>query len=390
MILEDFLAPVRESLLDQFTESHPQSWAKQSAIHTELEGLPDVDDMNIAVIGVMEDRGSNNKGTSEAADKVREFLYPLFFGKWSSQVADLGNIYKGEKLEDTLVAVKEVCSQLLKSNTIPVIIGGGQHLTYGNYRAYDNMEQTVNLVCVDSHFDLGNQNEKLNSRNFLSSVILKKPYILFNYSNIGYQTYFTNQEEIDLMERMYFDVYRLGNFRNNIVESEPVLRGADIVSFDVSAVRQSDAPGNLVHSPNGFSGEEACAISRYSGISDKVTSFGIYEYNPSLDLQGRTAHLIAQMIWYFVEGVNARKGDYPFASKDNYQKFTVLINDGEYELVFYKSHLSERWWIEIPFKETTNSSHTRHQLIPCSYQDYLRACENDLPLRWWKAMKKVI
>ncbi len=390
MILQDFLAPVRQSILDSFAGHHDQSWARQLVVHTELEGLPDISNVQLALLGVMEDRGTTNKGSADAADKVREYLYPLFLGKWDSPIADLGNIYKGEKLEDTLVAVKEVCYQLYKNNTIPIIIGGGQHLTYGQYRAYDNMEQTVNLVCIDSRFDLGNQNEKLNSQNFLSSVILKKPYILFNYSNIGYQTYFTNQEEIDLMERMYFDTFRVGSFRNNIVEAEPVLRDADMVSFDISAVRQSDAPGNLTHSPNGFSGEEACALSRYSGISDKVTSFGIYEYNPTVDQDGRTAHLVAQMIWYFAEGFNSRKGDYPFASKNDYQKFTVLINEGEHELVFYKSHLSERWWIEIPFNESIAPTLDRHKLIPCSYQDYLKACENDLPLRWWKAMKKAI
>ncbi len=146
------------------------------------------------------------------------------------------------------------------------------------------MEQKVNMVCVDSRFGLGNQYEKMNSRNFLTSVILKEPNILLNYSNISYQTYFVNQDEIDLMEKMFFDTYRVGIFRNNISEAEPALRDADMISFDISSIRQSDAPGNVIASPNGFSGGEACAISRYARISDKVAFFGIYEYNPSYDL----------------------------------------------------------------------------------------------------------
>lgn len=391
MILEDYLSPVRDSILEDHQDLHSQAFVHNILKHTEMEGIPDLDHAKIALIGVMEDRGAfNNEGCDQSPDTVRDYLYPLFIGKWNSPIVDLGNIYSGESLTDTHVAVKDVCLFLLKKNIIPIIIGGSQDITYSNYRAYDALEQTVNLVTIDPKFNLGNQNQELNSDNFLSHVILQKPYILFNFSNIGYQTYFVNQDEIDLMEKMFFDVHRLGLFRNDIKEAEPILRDADIVSFDLSAIRQSDAPGNLNHSPNGFTGEEACALSRYAGISDKVSSFGIYELNPEYDNQGRTAHLVAQMIWYFVEGFNNRKGDYPFGTKDEYDRFIVLINEGEHELVFYRSNLSDRWWVEVPIKEDNNLNSKRHKLVPCSQSDYTKACENDIPVRWWQALNKTL
>lgn len=387
-MLEDFLSPVGSSIIESCASANEQAFGKQLAIHREIEGLPDLKGIKIAIVGVMEDRGSDNPGSAHSPDQVRKYLYNLYWGSWDAKVCDLGNIYAGEKLSDTMAALREVCFHLLKKQIVPVIIGGTQDLTYGNYRAYDRLEQTVNMVAIDSQFDLGKQEEKLSHRSYLSHVILQKPYILYNYSNIGYQSYFVNQDEIDLMERMYFDIQRLGNLRNNISESEPILRDADIVSFDISALRQSDAPGNTFHSPNGFSGEEACALARYSGISDKVSSFGIYECNAIADKEGRTAHLLAQIIWYFLEGFNLRKGDYPFANKGDYQRFTVLINDGEHELIFYKSPLSGRWWIEVPVRETTGFSSDRHKLIPCSYEDYKEAMQNEVPDRWWRAMQK--
>ncbi|WP_417589380.1 formimidoylglutamase [Owenweeksia hongkongensis] len=392
MNLEDFLAPVRDSIANpQHKDWHPQSLASNLQVHLEVQGIPELDGIKMAIIGVIEDRGSlNNQGCKSAPDEVRRYLYSLYCGKWNVPIVDLGNLYPGETITDTYEGLREVCYLLLKEGITPIIIGGSQDITYGNYRAYDRLEQTVNLVSIDSRFDLGEQEQDLNEENFLSHVILKKPYILFNYSNIGYQTYFANQEEIDLMEKMYFDVNRLGYFKNNITETEPILRDADIVTFDLSAVRQPDAPGNLNASPNGFSGEEACAISRYSGISDKVSSFGIYGCNPSKDHNGQTSHLVAQMIWYFIEGYNSRKGDYPFASKNEYQRFTVLMDEGEHELVFYKSPLSDRWWIEVPMPAIGNTMHERHKLIPCSHSDYIRACENETPLRWWHAMKKAL
>ncbi len=389
MNLEDFLSPVRDSIVDfNAKDWHPQSVAAKLRIHRELEGIPNLEGVQIALLGVVEDRAAhNNQGCKSAADETRHSLYQLYCGKWKAAMADLGNLYPGETIQDTHEALREVCYELIKQNITPIIIGGSQDLTFSNYRAYDRLEQTVNLVSIDSRFDLGEQEEKLNSANYLSHIILKKPYLLYNYSNIGYQTYFVNQEEIDLMERMHFDINRLGVFKNNLEEAEPILRDADIVSFDISAVRHPDAPGNGNSSPNGFNGEEACALSRYAGISDKVSSFGIYECNPSKDFNGQTANLVSQMIWYFIEGFNSRKGDYPFASKQDYQKFTVLIDEGDHELVFYKSPKSERWWVEASTIDIKTGVE-RQFLVSCSHSDYQKACKNEAPLRWWQAMKK--
>lgn len=391
MTIEDFLSPVGHTVLESdHGDWHPQSVAANLRIHKELDGFPELEGVKIALLGVIEDRGNKgNNGCKDAPDFIRRYLYPLFCGKWDTPMADLGNIYPGEQLSDTYFALREVVGTLLQMGITPVIMGGSHDLSYANYRAYDKLEQSVNLVSVDSKFDLGQEDDELNARSFFSHIVMQKPYLLFNYSNLGYQSYFVNQEEVDLMERMFFDVNRLGHFKNNIQEAEVQLRDADMVSFDMGAIRLADAPGQRQGSPNGFDGEQACAIARYAGISDKVTSFGVYENNPLFDHQGQSSHLVAQMLWYFIEGYNARKGDYPFASKSEYQKFTVLIDEGEHELIFYKSHLSARWWIEVPMAGGS-PQHERHKLVPCSYEDYLKACENEIPLRWWNAMKKSI
>ena len=53
-----------------------------------------------------------------------------------------------------MLPLKLVVSELVKLNIIPIIIGGGQDLTYAQYLAYENLEQKVDLVVVDSKFDL--------------------------------------------------------------------------------------------------------------------------------------------------------------------------------------------------------------------------------------------
>ncbi|TMM29568.1 arginase [Polaribacter aestuariivivens] len=384
---QDFLTPVKEDVVSHLVKQSSLALAQKVKIHTVQEGFPDLENVQIAILGVQEDRNSeNNFGCGNDLHFIRKKLYELFPGDWSTNIADLGNVLKGNQVSDTYFAVSEIITDLLKKNIIPIIIGGGQDITYVNYRAYDSLEQTVNITAVDSRFDLGNLEDELTSQSYLSKIIMQEPNNLFNYCNVGYQTYFNAQDEIQLLDNLFFDAYRLGKAKE-LENIEPAFRNADIVSIDIGAIRQSEAPANNNASPNGFYGEEICAISRYAGISDKVTSFGIYEYNSKYDNNHQTAHLIAQMIWYFIEGVNFRVKDYPFSGKDNYQKFTVLLEDDD-PITFYKSNRSGRWWIEINI--LSDNKYKRHALIPCTYKDYTDATKQIIPEKWYKAMRKLV
>ena len=154
--------------------------------------------------------------------------------------------------------------------------------------------------------------------------MLHQPNYLFNYSNLGYQTYFVTQEEIDLMGKLHFDICRLGEIRADLTEAEPIIRNADMASFDLSSIRNSDAPANNNVTPNGFYGEEVCKLARYAGLSDKLTSVGFYELNPEIDDRGQTAHLLAQIVWYFIDGFYHRKNEIP--ERDNKEFLKYVIN----------------------------------------------------------------
>ncbi len=354
--------------------------------------FPDLENIDIALIGINEERAAvNNKGCSMAPDYVRECLYKLYPPNNHEKIADLGNIKKGFNIEDTYFAVSSVIAELFKNNIIPVIIGGSQDLTYANYQAYAKLHQTINIVSVDSSFDIEENENQINSQSYLNKILLQKPNFLFNYTNIGYQTYFVNQDAIQFMKNLFFDVYRLGKVRANLDEAEPMIRNADMLTFDLSSVRQSDAPANGNASPNGFYGEEICQIIRYAGLSDKLTSIGFYELNPSLDKNNQSACLVAQMIWYFIDGFYNRKKELPFEKdKDNYVKYIVPVENNENEIVFLKSKKTNRWWMEIKWPSKLKSKHERNYLVPCSYSDYKTACENDVPDRWWQVYQKLM
>ena len=378
----DFLQPVSVSVEQFISKLSNQTLGKKVALHTQTD-FPILENVSLAIVTVNEYRGANKENEDFAFEEFRKQLYSLYPGNWNVSIVDLGSVEAGESIEDTYFVVKKLVEELVKKKITPIIVGGSQDLTYAMYRAYDNLDQMVNLVSVDSKFDFAKE-DSLVFNSFLSKIIVEEPNNLFNYANIGFQTYYNSQEEIDLIEKLYFEAYRLGEVSNNIAVAEPIFRDADLVSLDMNAVQSSYSGNNKEFSPNGFTGKEICALARYAGISDKVTSFGIFNFNSNTN----EVVLITQMLWYFIEGFCFRSNEYPFGTKEHYIKYIVLIEDEE--LLFYKSNITGRWWIEIPFLTNVNNKLKRNTLLPCMHEDYLAACEQEIPERWWKAQRRNI
>ena len=380
----DFLSPINNELLDKIANLNPQTIGAEIAVNSEQSGIPDLESVQIAIFGVKENRRDETGIDLPDFTKIRSQFYGLYPGNWRLKIADLGDIEAGATVEDTYYAVKSLVEQLVKNEIIPVILGGSQDLVYAQYRAYDKLDQMVNLVNIDRKFDLGDADNPISNKSYVGKIVVDKPYNLFNYTSLGYQTYFNSQDEIELMERLFFEAYRLGEVTSNISLMEPILRNANLVGLDLGAIDSASFNSTVYNSPNGFSGREICALARYAGISDKVSSFGIYEYKNDIGSLGEM--LIAQIIWYFAEGVNYRTNENTILAKKEFTKYQVPIDDEV--LVFFKSPVSGRWWIEIPFLDHANTKLKRHTLLPCSEEDYLEACNQVIPERWYKAKRK--
>ncbi|UGS21590.1 formimidoylglutamase [Flavobacterium cyclinae] len=378
----DFLQPISTSVEEFVATLSNQTLGKKVVFHTQTD-FPVLDNIAIAIFTVNEYRGNNKNNSDFSFDNFRKNFYSLYPGNWNASIVDLGTIEAGASVEDTYFVVKSLVAELIKKGIIPIVVGGSQDVTYPMYRAYDTLDQMVNVVSVDNRFDFSKE-DKVASDSYLSKIIVEEPNNLFNFSNIGYQTYFNSQEEIDLIEKLYFEAYRLGEVSNNLSIAEPVFRDADLVSVDMTSVQSSYSGNFKTFNPNGFTGKEICALTRYAGISDKVTSFGIFNFNPNEN----EVVLTAQMLWYFIEGFCFRSNEYPFGTKESYLKYIVPIEDEE--LIFYKSNKTERWWIEIPFLTNVNNKLKRNTLLPCTHEDYLAACEQEIPERWWKAQRRNI
>ena len=372
-MLNDFLAPLEESVLNYIDSLPLLSVGKNLFFNDKNLDLSKID---IALIGLNEYRGSSNSNLNYfKSNTFRKEFYSLYSGDWKVNLVDLGDVINGNKLSDTYYAVQYISETLIKNNVIPFFIGGSQDLTFPIYKSYCGKGNEINLSCIDNKFDFGQIKNEFNDLSFMSKIILDEKNELNHYSNIGFQTFLNSQEEIDLLDKMQFESYRLGKVDRKIDIIEPCLRNTNIVSVDFKSIKASEL--NFIHNfPNGFQSSQICTISRYAGISNRVSSIGIFDvFNNEISYA-----LLSQLIWYFIEGFCLRIKEDPY-SKD-FKGNSYYVSIGDQQLKFYNSDLSQKWWVELDNNSKNNT------LIPCNNKDYIDACNQIISERILLSFKR--
>ena len=371
--LHDFLIPIDIHALNQDSGYNDGQLAKHIVgYNTEI---PDVAAIDIVLVGIGETRGAGIFSDDfKAADSIRRQLYQLYYWHFDTTVADFGNIKTGATLKDSYAAIKTVLAELIKMKKTVILLGGTHDITLAQFLAYKELGMVVEATCIDACIDLRNESA-LRSENFLLEMLTSDPSVISHYSHIVFQSYYIHPRMIETMDKLRFDCYRLGVAKENMEEMEPVLRNTSLLSFDISAIKHSDAPANK-KSPNGFTGEEACMIARYAGMSSRLSSFGVYGYDPQNDVNELTAMQIAQMLWYFIDGKSRNKQEASFEDRNHFNEFNTVV--AEVATVFLQSRRTNRWWMQLP----------NNKWIPCSYRDYQLTSQNEIPERWLREQER--
>ncbi len=371
--LQDFLIPISLTAISEDEGYIDGQIGKH--ILTEEDEYFDIDTADILLVGVLETRGNGTiEKANNAADIIRKQLYKLHYWHTDIKIADIGNIKTGATLNDSYAAIKTVLEELYIRKKRVVIIGGSHDITLAQYLAYKSTNQMLEASCVDAYINLSGESS-VPSENFLMEIFTGEPNLMKHYNHIGFQSYFVHPRMLQTIDKLRFDCYRLGNVLDNIIEMEPVIRNSHMLSFDIAALKYSDAPSNK-NCPNGLTGIEACTLTRYAGMSENLNSIGIYGYNPSEDVAEITAKQIAQMLWYFVDGSHRKNQESALDDRNNFNEYHTVF--AEVDTTFLQSKRTQRWWMQMP------DGH----FIACSHNDYLTAGKNDFPERWLRVQER--
>jgi arginase family enzyme len=371
--IADFLQPVNLDLLSKDEGYRDTQLGKHIKVYETQ--LPDISDADLVIIGAGECRGAGYALNDHAsADGIRSALYALYY--WHAQVtiADLGNVKIGQTIQDSYAALRTVIAELILQNKKVVVIGGSHDLTLPQYHAYTSIPTLVNAVVTDAKIDLDLE-ARLPADHFLEELFTGLPNHLNHYAHIAFQSYFMHPHMLETIDKLRFDCFRLGVVREDIEEMEPVIRDSHMMSFDISAIQNAQAPANII-TPNGLNGEEACVLMQYAGMSWKTSSIGLYGYQAELDRNGLSAIQIAQMIWYIIDGIQKGKKESPLSATERFKEFHIAFSDIDTQ--FLQSKSTGRWWMQLHNKEWA----------PCSYKDYLVASKNEIPERWLRALER--
>lgn len=371
--ISDFLLPVNRALLSQ-DRGYKEGQLGYSLTVYE-EDFPDIDEAQLIIIGCPEHRGAGIEQQQEdAPDAIRRSFYDLFYWHADLQIADLGNIRRGATMADTYAALRTVIQALTAEGKTVIILGGSHDLTLAQYQAYAQSKQLIEVTSVDALIDL-HPDAVLPSENFLMEMLTGMPNYVRHYNHVAFQSYYVHPNVLETLDKLRFDCFRVGNVKEALDEMEPVIRNSHLFSFDMSALANAYSPASTI-SPNGLTGEEACTLFRYAGMSPTVNSIGIYGYDPRLDRQELSAKQIAHMLWYLLDGRSRGRREASLSEKDSFNEYYMAF--AEVETIFLQSKKTGRWWMQLPDKK----------FIACSYKDYLLASSNEIPERWLRAQER--
>jgi formiminoglutamase len=324
-----------------------------------------IENSKIALIGIEQ----------KESDAIKEELYNFSICFSKNYVTDLG-VFRKKDPNFIIGAMQE----LINSGIIPIIFGADEKFIQSQFKSYHQRGKLPTALVIDS--ELRFSVEK-NLGGYINDILETetKQQGLAHLSILGTQAHLTDTNAWNSLEFQDFDLIRLGVLRQNLEETEPLIREADGLAFHINALRYSETNYGKGTQSSGLFLEDACQMMKYAGMSDKLSSIGFYGYEKKYDKNNQAAKCIAEMIWYFVEGVTSRKGDYP-VSLEGMTEYLVEIKGFNDPFTFWKSNKSQRWWIQIP--NTKNQNH----LLSCSYKDYQEAINGELPERIWNGFKR--
>lgn len=309
--------------------------------------------------------------------QLRKHLYKLATHSKGTTIADLGYVKKTDHPQKTN---REILCHLWTKGIFPIVLGGADNSEILDWFAGATAALPLKEISI-----LDEQVRFEGDNNYLGLLMEANQHKTIRYNIVGCQAHYVPSIYHKVFPNQQLDLYGLGSSRKELSELEPLFRQSDLLQVHLSVLKQSEAPAVRSGSPSGFLCEELCQLSRYAGMSDRLKGLGVFGYYPTLDHAEQTAQVVAQLIWYFLDGYHNKMEAEPEGLKymTKYLVFSKVLGDS---IVFWKDRKSGRWWMQL--KTTEAQPDEAPELIPCTIKDYSLACQEEIPDRLLKALQQ--
>lgn len=275
----------------------------------------DYENSEIVILGCPQDEGVRRNGgrigAASAPDKIREQFYKLTNFGIELSIFDLGNTKIEGSLEEIHDRQIEIIKQLLKDGKTIISLGGGNDISYPDCRALSEVAgmENISAVNIDAHFDVRADYPR-NSGTPYRQLLNEKLISPNNFFEIGWQKQLNSMIYHNYLVDLDVNLISLENYKSeagkylNLIEkrSEYIFWG-----FDTDVVCSGDSPGVSAPSPLGFSAEEFCNLAHFAGKNSMTKIIEFTEVNPDLDVDNRTAKLVATAIHKFCSAQSKNK-----------------------------------------------------------------------------------
>ena len=260
-------------------------------------------------------RNQGRIGAKEGPAAIRQALSKLpNHLPESVSLFDVGDVVcvRGD-MEAAQNKLAELISELLSTNTFPIVLGGGHDLAFGHYQGIQKFlnasKKSVGIINFDAHFDLRDNVNGNNSGTPFFQIARDCEALSneFKYLCLGIRDDANNKRLFETAQALNVKHLSRDTFRMQFVDEinkwiTAFMNGVDhvYVTIDLDGFSSAFAPGVSAPSPMGFSPDIVIESLKTILSSGKLISVDFAEMNPKYDSDGQTAKLAASLAHYMI------------------------------------------------------------------------------------------
>jgi agmatinase len=253
----------------------------------------------LALLGICSDVNSSFlRGTAAAPPLIRAALHSHAGNPFSEngiavatdeRFLDLGDRHIAPEVT-AFMGIEEMIAEIVANGAVPLLLGGDHAITYPIVRGITRQHRKISILHFDAHPDLYDELDGNRLSHACPFARIMEEGLVQRLVQVGIRT--LNDHQRWQAERFGVEIHEMRSL--DLAKLPPHFDEPLYISFDLDVLDPAFAPGVSHPEPGGLSVREAIAI--LHRIDAPIIGADVVEYNPTRDLHGLTAVVVAKFV----------------------------------------------------------------------------------------------